>query len=388
MRVVRARQVFDGERFIGAADIVIDGPTVMAVGPPSDHGRTPLEDFGDVTVLPGLIDAHQHLTWDCSVDPLAWHREHDDVALLACARVNARRALEAGITTVRDLGSRGRIMLDLREECARDMTAGPNLIVSGPPLTTPGGHCHFLGAECATVEDLLTEVARQAATGVDVIKIMATGGQVTPGSSPGDTQFGAEELKAVVAAARAVGLPVAAHAHGTGGVAAAVEAQVDSIEHCSFMTDEGVDQDSALVALVAASGITVSITAGIAPGPADPITAARLPALIAHVRGLRDAGARCIMSSDAGISPTKPHNCLVYAVAQAVQFLGMPVERALATCTSLAADALAIEQQAGRVRPGLPADLLVVEGLVDTDPDAVRRPLLVLRAGVDVTRHH
>ncbi|MDN5766009.1 MAG: amidohydrolase family protein [Humibacillus sp.] len=169
-------------------------------------------------------------------------------------------------------------------------------------------------------------------------------------------------------------------------MAAAVEARVDSIEHCSFMTDEGVDQGE-LVAVVAASGITLSITAGIAPGPADPIVAARLPALVAHVRRLRDAGARCVMSTDTGISLTKSHDCLVYVVAQAVQLLGMPVERALATCTSLAADALGIEWQAGRVCPGLLADLLVVDGLVETDPDAIRSPLLVLRGGVDVGRH-
>lgn len=277
-------------------------------------------------------------------------------------------------------------MLDLREECAQDVSAGPTLLVSGPPLTTPGGHCHFLGAECATVADLLVEVAQQAASGVDVIKIMATGGQVTPGSSPGATQFGALELGAVVDAARAAGLPVAAHAHGRGGVAAAVAARVGSIEHCSFMTDDGIEQDAELVALVADCGITVSITAGLAPGPVDPTMAARLPALVAHVRGLLDAGARCILATDAGIAPAKPYDCLGYAVAQAVQLTGMPVERALAMCTSLAADALGIEQRAGRVRAGLPADLLVVDGRLDTDPDAIRHPRLVLRAGVEVRR--
>ena len=388
MHVVRTRQLFDGQRFIGPADVVIEGSTIARFGPPEDHGAdVAVDDLGDVTVLPGLVDAHQHLTWDCSTDPVAWHVDHDDDALLDRARANARRALAAGITTIRDLGGRNLVPLVLRDELAHDPVVGPTLLVSGPPLTTPGGHCHFLGGECADVAELEATVARQAEAGVDAIKIMATGGNVTPGSLPHESQFGLAELQAVVRAAHEYGLPVAAHAHGTSGVADAVDAGVDSIEHCSFMTVDGIAQDPDLVARIADSGIVVSITSGSLPGELPPPIALRLPALAAHFRSMLDAGARCILSTDAGIGPLKPHDVLPRAVLQAVDVVNLPTERALAMCTSLPADALGIGDRAGSVRPGAPADLLVVDGLLDRDPEAILRPVRVVRSGVNVTAH-
>ena len=385
MHVLRAGQVFDGERFLGAADVALDGRTVVGVGPPQEYASTvTVEDLGDATILPGLVDAHQHLTWDCSPDPLGWHRASDDAALLDRGRANARRALAAGVTTVRELGGRGLVTVALRDELARDPAAGPPLLVAGPTLTTPGGHCWFLGGECTGEADLRAAVERLAAAGVDVVKVMATGGNVTPGSAPHESQFGADELRAVVEAAHAAGLPVAAHAHGTSGVADAVTAGVDTIEHCSFMSVDGVAQDPALVARVAASGITVSVTGGNLPGQLPPAIASRLPALHAHARKLLDAGARCILSTDAGIGPLKPHDVLPRAVEQAVELVGAPVDRALAMCTSLPADALGIGDRAGRLAAGRPADVLVVAGRVDRDVAALLRPVRVLHTGVVV----
>ena len=386
MRVIRARQVFDGERFVGESDVVLDAGAVVEVGPPREHASgVVVEDLGEVTLLPGLVDAHQHLTWDCSPEPARWHADHDDGALLTQARANARRALAAGVTTVRDLGGRGLVTLGLREELARDASAGPTVLAAGPALTTPGGHCHFLGGECSDAAQLASRVARLAEAGVDVIKVMATGGNVTPGSAPHESQFGLAQLRAAVAAAHGAGLPVAAHAHGTSGVADAVEAGVDTIEHCSFMTADGIAEDPALVDRLAASGVTISVTGGMLPGvvPA-PAIAIRLPALMAHVRRLLDAGARCILSTDAGIGPGKPHDVLVHSIGQAVEQFGVPVEQALAMSTSRAADALGIADRAGRLGRGRPADVLVVAGRVDLDPDALLHPVRVLRCGIVV----
>ncbi|GAA6526040.1 amidohydrolase family protein [Intrasporangium sp. DVR] len=386
MHVIRARQVFDGRQFRGAADLVLDGPNVVGVRTPSEYASAVVvEDLGDVTILPGLVDAHQHLTWDCSPDPVAWHTEHDDRQLLEQGRSNARRALAAGVTTVRDLGSRGRTALDLREETARSATAGPTILVAGPALTTPGGHCWFLGGECADAADLVRAVARLDEAGVDVIKVMATGGTITPGSAPHESQFGAAALTAVVEAAHAAGLPVAAHAHGTGGVADAVTAGVDTIEHCSFFTAGGVAADPELVRRLAGSATIASLTGGTVPGaPLLPAIAARLPALLAHIRALRDAGVRCILSTDAGIGPNKPPDVLPLAIAQAVQLVGIPIADALAMCTSLAADAIGVGSRAGRLGPGVSADALVVAGRLDHDPSALARPVRVLRGGVPV----
>jgi imidazolonepropionase-like amidohydrolase len=385
MRALRASQAFDGERFIGPVDVVLDDDGCIAeVSACREHGdAVALEDLGDVTVVPGLIDAHQHLSWDCSPDPLGWHEASDDAALLEMAMANAQRALAAGITTVRDLGARGRVSLELRDALAAEPASGPRILAAGPALTTPGGHCHFLGGECSDGAALVAAVDRLVEAGVDVIKVMATGGNVTPGSLPHEAQFGVDELRRVVEAAHGAGLPVAAHAHGTAGVVNALEAGVDTIEHCSFMTADGVAQDPGLVDRLAASGTPVVLTAGNIPGPMVPALAARLPALLVHIRALLDAGVRCVLATDAGIGPVKPHDVLSVAVPQAVEMVGVRVEQALAMCTSRAADALAIGDEAGRLRAGNAADVLVVEGRLDLDPRALLRPVRVLRRGVD-----
>lgn len=385
MQVLRAGQVFDGERFVGAADVVIDGGTVVAVGPPREYAsEVTVEELGDVTVLPGLVDAHQHLTWDCSTDPLGWHLENDDEALLERGRTNARQALAAGVTTVRELGGRGLVTVALRDELARDPSSGPTLLVAGPPLTTPGGHCWFLGGECADEAALRRAVDRLAAAGVDVVKVMATGGTVTPGSAPHESQLGVAELRALVESAHAAGLPVAAHAHGTRGVADAVTAGVDTIEHVSFMTADGVAQDPALVGRLVESRVPLSITGGTGPGPVHPAIAARLPALQEHVKGLVASGANCFFSTDAGIGPAKPHDVMVHGIAQLVSLMGVPPDRALAMCTSLPADGLGLADRVGRLAPGMTADLVVVAGRLDEDIEAILRPERVLHAGVVV----
>jgi imidazolonepropionase-like amidohydrolase len=385
MEVLRAGQVFDGERFLGTTDIAIDDGTVVDVGPPGAYASdVTVEELGDVTVLPGLVDAHQHLTWDCSTDPLGWHRESDDEALLERGRANARQALAAGVTTVRELGGRGLVTVALRDELARDPSSGPMLLVAGPALTTPGGHCWFLGGECADEAALRAAVARLAAAGVDVVKVMATGGTVTPGSAPHESQFGVAELRAVVESAHAAGLPVAAHAHGTRGVADAATAGVDTIEHVSFMTADGVAQDAALVGRLAQSGIPLSITGGTTPGPVHPAIAARLPALQEHFKGLVASGANCFFSTDAGIGPPKPHDVMVHGVMQLVSVMGLPAAQALAMGTSRPADALGLADRVGRLAPGMPADLVVVAGRLDEDIEAILHPERVLRAGVVV----
>ena len=387
MHVLRAAEVFDGERFVrgDAVDVVLDGSRVVAVGPPRDYAHdVRVEDLGDVTVLPGLVDGHQHLTWDCSPDPLAWHVEHDDGALLEEGRSNARLALAAGVTTVRDLGGRGGLTLALRDELAADPSSGPSLLVAGPALTTPGGHCWFLGGECGDAEALRSAVRRWAAAGVDVVKVMATGGNVTPGSAPHESQFGVAELRAVVQTAHEAGLPVAAHAHGTSGVADALTAGVDTIEHCTFMTADGIAHDPALVDRLAASGIAVSLTGGTAPGPLHPAIAARLPALIEHIRGLLDSGVTCFFATDAGIGPPKPHDVLPHGTVQLVDRGRISTRRALAMSTSVAADALGIGDRVGRLRAGADADVLVVRGDLEEDVEAVLRPVRVLHRGEDV----
>ncbi len=199
-----------------------------------------------------------------------------------------------------------------------------------------------------------------------------------------ESQFTVEMLRAVTELAHAAGVPVAAHAHGVDGVRDAVAAGVDTIEHGTFLTPDGVADDPALVDRLAATGLPVVLTSGTVPGGAPPPElAARMPLLVAHVRRLLDRGVVWVLSTDAGVGPQKPHDVLPWALPQALQ-MGASTERALSACTSRAAEALGIGAVAGRLAPGRPADLLAVAGRVDRDPTALCQPIRVLRAGARV----
>ena len=389
MEVLRAGRVFDGERLLEATDVVVEDGRVGEVnGPGAYPGGVTVTDHGpDATILPGLVDTHVHLTWNCSTDPLGWFGRSDDDALLERARANARTALAAGITTVRDLGDRRYVVVGLKDELDADPGAGPAVVASGPPVTTSGGHCWFLGGEVgdtAAAAALAAAVAERADSGVDVVKIMVTGGNVTPGSPPHLNQFELQAVRAVVEAAHQRGMPVATHAHGADGVEVALEAGVDTIEHCSFMSCEGVEQRPALVERLAVSQIPVVLTAGQLPGSAaHPAIAARMPALVAHAQSLVAAGVRTVLATDAGVSPGKPHDVLRHAIAQVVTG-GVPATEALHQATARAADAVGLRGRAGRVRSGEPADLLVVDGDPVANPAALLRTLEVRRSGMRV----
>jgi Amidohydrolase family len=238
LTVVRGARLFDGAEVaaFAAPTVVIDGNRILAVGdavPMPEHAM--LVDLPGATLLPGLVDTHVHLALDASTDPVGRLAGRDDAALLAAMADAARTAAWAGVTTVRDLGDRDFLSLDLR--ASADPTL-PTIVASGPPLTTPAGHCHFLGGATA---DIRAAVHAHAERGVDVIKVMASGGNLTPGSRPELPQFEPDELRTAVDEAHRHQLPITAHVHSTRAVTAAVAAGVDGLEHMTFMTADGVD---------------------------------------------------------------------------------------------------------------------------------------------------
>jgi imidazolonepropionase-like amidohydrolase len=172
-----ARWLFDGRTPEAFNDwcVEIEDGRIAAVGPLGEmNAAGDLVDLGDVTLMPGLIDAHQHLAFDASDDPVAHLQAADDAALMAQMREAALKALAASVTTVRDLGDRDYLSLTLRDHFATGET-GPRILASGPPLTVTGGHCWFLGGEADGVEGVRWAVRERAARGVDVVKVMATG---------------------------------------------------------------------------------------------------------------------------------------------------------------------------------------------------------------------
>ncbi|MGH3738565.1 MAG: amidohydrolase family protein, partial [Micromonosporaceae bacterium] len=342
MYALRAGQLFDGESALGPGTVVVDEGRIVSVSPGVADDAIYLGD--DVTLLPGLIDTHVHLVFDCSPAAADTVQTVSDDELAGQIRARARTALTAGVTTMRDLGDRRFITLPLREELARELAAGPRLLCAGPPVTTAKGHCWFLGGglpEHPDHDQLRAAVAERADRGVDAIKVMATGGEMTPGSHSHLEQFTADELRVLVAAAHDRGLPVAAHAHGAAGIRNALAARVDTIEHCSFMGENGVEAHPDLLAELAASDVIVSTTAGTAPGdhpPPPPRIAALLPHLVEHLREMLGSGLTYTVGSDAGIAPIKPHDVLPYGAVWLAD-LGVAPAAALAAGTSVAARA-------------------------------------------------
>ena len=339
-------------------------------------------DLAGATLLPGLVDTHVHLAFDASADPVGnLARRHDSEVAEAMAHAG-RAALRGGVTTVRDLGDRGYLSLGLRGRA--DL---PTIVAAGPPITTPGGHCHYLGGAAApTIEGVRAAVREHAARGVDVIKIMASGGTLTPGSRQDLAQFPPEVLRAAVDEAHRLGLEVTAHAHAVSAIADAVAAGVDGLEHVTFWTEDGVDAPGHLIQLIAGQRIVVGATIGMVPVPGmapPPAMATRIPGILASTRQLYQAGAAMVAGTDAGIAPVKPHDVVRHAPAMLRQ-LGFGQAEALHTITSVAAAVCGLGHRKGRIAPGFDADILAVDGDPITDPDALHRIRAVYAHGAAV----
>ncbi|WP_152364725.1 amidohydrolase family protein [Microlunatus speluncae] len=375
LTVVRAARLFDGvgDRAVERPWVALDGDTITAIGSGDGGPEGTVVELPGATLLPGLIDNHVHLAFDASVDPVAALAGRDDEAVRETMITAARRAAAAGITTVRDLGDRGYLGLELRSAVETDPTL-PTILVAGPPITTPDGHCHFLGGGAAGVDGLRTAVREHADRGVDVIKIMASGGMLTQGTKVELPQFSVAELRVVVEEAHRYGLPVTAHAHGLPAITDAVEAGVDGLEHVTFMTADGVAVPSdRLVSTLVDRRIVLGLTLGMTPvtGAAlPPGIVSRLPKLIANLRRLWQAGAFTTISTDAGIAILKPHDVLPYAIGQ-VADLGIAPAEALRASTSRAAVACGLSDRKGRLAVGYDADLLAVAGDPLTDITAL-----------------
>ncbi|HVU90611.1 MAG TPA: amidohydrolase family protein [Jatrophihabitans sp.] len=362
--------------------LIVDGPTLatvdFGVDPPPD---SELHDLGDVTLLPGLVDAHLHLAFDASPDPAGALAARSDDEATAAMTVAARTAAQAGLTTVRDLGDRGYRSLGLRG--ADDL---PTILAAGPPLTRPDGHCHYLGGCVAPGPGGMRAAVREhAERGVDVVKIMASGGTLTPGTYQHEPQFEVAELRAAVDEAHRLGLPVTAHAHATAAIVNALDAGVDGIEHVTFWTQDSVESPPEVLDRIARCGVAVGATLGVRPPvagtPGPPMAvAARVPLMIANIGRLYQAGARIAPGSDGGIGPAKPHDVLPHAAAMLAR-AGVPAAECLALLTRGAAEGCGLGDRKGRLAAGYDADVLAVAGDPTTEPAALHEVRAVYLRG-------
>lgn len=332
------------------------------------------------TVLPGLIDCHVHLAFDAGPDPVGAVARAAPDALAAAMADRAAQFLDAGVTTVRDLGDRDALALALREAIASGDTPGPRVLAAAAPLTPPGGHCGFLGGEVTTDDDIRKQIAHNAAAGADLIKVMASGGALTPGGPRmWESQFTRAQLRLIVEEAAGHGLEVAAHAHGTVAIADCVDAGVRTLEHCSWRTADGVTYDPEITRRIIENDVSVCrCVSGDWQLFLQQLGPERAESMARVIRDMREAGVRFIAGTDAGVPGARFGDYV--GMLEFFVSLGFTHAEILDMATVNAARALGLTDT-GTLRPGMRADLLVVDGDPLEELDALRRVRHVVANG-------
>lgn len=414
--LIRAARLITGhtgfDELVQDAAVLVQDGRILAAGPAAAVLAAAPPDaltvnYPGATILPGLVDAHVHLTFrrgETSVEHV--QRVSDDQAILRGVQVS-RQILAAGVTTVRDCAARGGTAQALRGGVRDGFIAGPRILASGPPITTTAGHLWALGYESDSAGQVRSAVRRLVKEGVDFIKVCATGGGMTPGSVIGRAQYTVEELEAVVQDAHRLGRHVAAHVHGTEGIARAVEARVDTLEHVSWndLSGRGYTFDEDIVRQMAAQGTFANIAsnaprqlveqgraaviAAEAPPPAaldrphQPETAGIRPALARweFARRMIELGVPVCFSTDSIYGIWDDGHDLTYlaqALVEAGEFAPLDVIRMI---TAIPARAIGLAGQIGTIEKGKLADLLVVAGDPSQDIRALHDVRAVYQAG-------
>ena len=394
--VIRAGRVLNvrtGELKANQA-IVIEGDKIAKIAPSGEvtagAGDTTI-DLPDATVLPGLIDMHTHLTFD--LNSLGYQGLSISTAREALhgAR-NARRTLEAGFTTVRNVGAKDYADIALRDAINDGDVIGPRIVASGPALGITGGHCddnllppafHAQGDGVADgVEAVQHKVREVIKYGADVIKICATGGVLSKGDDPNASQFTLEEMKAIVADAHRLGRKVAAHAHGAEGVRWASEAGVDSIEHGHLM-------DDAAVATLKKNGTYLVPTLFLGEYMLAHLEQSDVPeyskqkmrdvaaAMQKNVKKAFDAGVKVAFGTDAAVYPHGLNAGEFHVYVK----LGMTPLAAIQTATINASDLLGSNFNVGTLEPGKYADVVAVDGDPTKDVTILEHVKFVMKGG-------
>ena len=368
-----------GAAAIQDAAVLVEDGRIAAAGAARDvpvPSDAQVLEYPDCAVLPGLIDGHVHLMYRRGETIYDHASAFDDHQLLVRSAHHCRVLLQAGVTTVRDCGSRGTFLQALRDGIAAGLLPGPRLLVSGSPITTTVGHLWVCGGEVDSDEDARTLVRRLVKEHVDFIKVMATGGRMTPGSNAGRAQFSVEELRAVVDDAHRLGRRVAMHCLGTEGIARAVAAGADTIEHCAWYDADGIHFhfDDAVAFQMAEQGTYCNMATQPSrllaeTPPNQPLSTAdqrQLEASEERWRNFRrgiELGVPSFFSTDA-IYGQWEHTCndLPWLLVLIAERAGIPTAEALRMVTAVPATALGLAEHVGTVEPGRLADLLVVRG--------------------------
>jgi imidazolonepropionase-like amidohydrolase len=377
--------LFDGRTVRKAQGVLVEDGRIAWMGqharaPRQTRAATPVEGRGR-TLTPGLIDCHVHLCFDGSPDFVAEAKVTEPFAAVKCV-ANARRHLDAGVTTVRDLGGLGTVACEVGKAIEEGRVAGPRVVASGQALTITGGHgWNSFARQCDGPDGVRVAVREQFRSGARSIKIVATGGVLTPGVSVDFTAFTPEEIAAAVDEAHKWGAPITAHAIGRTGIDHCVRAGIDSIEHGAQISAETARE-------MKERGIfhipTISALLGIVDHPEDvPAFAVEkgrqiLDMLRDTVRRNVRIGVPFACGTDAG-TPHNPHGNAPREVIRMVEW-GLTPIKAIQAATSNAAQLLRVPD-AGSVEEGKRADLVLWEGDPLDDITALLTPRVVMHRG-------
>ncbi len=374
--------------------VITDGKIVEIRDGFVGEGR--IVDLRDSFVLPGLIDSHVHLTSQQNPNArLEAVTQSDSEQAMVGARY-ARRTLLAGFTTVADLGATNESIFALRDAVRRGDVPGPRIIASGESVSVHGGHgdingyredvMHMFtgGSICSGAEDCMRAVRLQVRAGADIIKITATGGVLSNTAAGLGQQFSDDELAAIVGAAHRMGRQITAHAHGVDGINAFLKAGGDSIEHGTYLDDESVRLFRREGTYLVPTLLAGDFVGRIASGPNNFFTPAQTskaleagPKMLDMARRAREGGVRIAFGTDSGVSA---HGDNAQEFALLVR-AGMTPLEAIQSATVGAAAHLRLANEAGRLAPGMPADVVAVSGDPLNDVTELERVRFVMKGG-------
>jgi imidazolonepropionase-like amidohydrolase len=378
----------------GPSTVIVENGRIVRIedGATAPAGATVI-DMRTKTVLPGLMDAHVHLTGDPGTP--FWREAVDSNEAAAITGVkNALLTARAGFTTVRDLGGPGSSPIALRDAIAAGIVPGPRMLVAGGALSITGGHGDVTGFReeviralagdntCSGAADCAEATRRMARRGVDVIKITSTGGVLSQQGRGLEGHFTPEEISAIVEAARRLGLKVASHAHGARGIEEAANAGVASIEHGTYVDDAGVRVMKAkgtwmVPTLMAISGVNARLGKGIY----TPVVEAKGRQAVSmwgkQVAASQRAGVKIAYGTDAGVFE---HGRNGEEAALMVKY-GMTPREVLVSATTATADLFGISDETGTLAAGKAADIIAVDGDPLADAGALVKVTFVMAAG-------
>ena len=353
-------------------------------------------DLRSAFVLPGLIDSHVHLTSQQSPTGRLDNVTESNATQAMIGARYARRTLNAGFTTVADLGASNEAIFALRDAVRRGDVPGPRIIAAGSAVSVHGGHgdingyredvMHVLSPEsvCSGVEDCMRAVRLQVRSGADIIKITATGGVLSNTAAGLAQQLSEDELAAIVASAHRMGRQVTAHAHGVDGINAFLQAGGDSIEHGTYLDDESMRLFKSHNAWLVPTLMAGDYVARMAASPENFFTPAQTakaleagPKMLDMARRAHAGGVRIAFGTDSGVSA---HGDNAQEFALLVRAGLTPLE-AIQAATVGAAEHLKIANEAGRLAAGMPADLIAVSGDPLSDVTELQRVRFVMKAG-------